>query len=104
MANHAYGPTAQRSYRFYLVLDVSGSMDDKRAYPHGTPFKRLQQVLPALLTKLMREPTLAGRTYVSVITFHTTARVLLPSVLTDDFRRVDDLTVGVFTDYVNAFE
>lgn len=92
-----------RSYRFYIVVDVSGSMDDSEVHGVPTPFDRLGDAVPALIMGLRREPSLRGRTHVSVVTFAKTPSVLLPSVRVDDFTELEPLVLGGTTDYGAVF-
>lgn len=112
MPNKTYGSVANRNYRFYLVVDTSISMADQERYqrrlPNGdtenlpTPMSRLQEVVPALLIKLRNMPTLAGRTWMSVMTFGSTTKLLLPSTPTNEFVGTDDLETLGTTDFALA--
>ncbi|BES86190.1 tellurium resistance protein TerY [Pectobacterium araliae] len=58
----------------YLVLDTSGSM-------HGEPIEAVKNGVQTLLTTLRQDPYALETAYVSVITFDTSARQVVP--LTD---------------------
>lgn len=101
-----YGSPALRNYRFYLAVDVSNSMLDEAFYGtrDKTPLERLNVVLPELTLRLLREPLLAGRTWLSVSTFGSDFRVHMPSVLVDQCKGFGELTPGGGTDFKALFE
>lgn len=96
-----YGSPALRNYRFYLAVDVSNSMLDDKFYGgmEKTPLERLNVVLPEMTLRLLREPLLAGRTWLSVSTFGSEFRVHLPSVLVDQCTGFAELKPGGATDF-----
>lgn len=100
-ATTGYGHSSLRNYRFYIAVDVSGSMDDRDFYGGAdqTPMGRLNTVLPELMIRLLREPLLLGRTWISVCTFNERFSVHLPSVRSDEFEEMDEVRAGGFTDF-----
>jgi uncharacterized protein YegL len=90
-------PSAYRVLPCYLAVDTSASMN-------GDPIARVNQELPRLRSKMLREPELAEVCQLSVVTFEESAAVHAP--LTDiaemEFPALH--AEGTGTNYAHAFE
>ena len=83
---------------FYLVVDVSYSMD-------GQKIKQVNQILPAIVDALARNPILSDKVRFGLIDFGDDGRVQLPLCdLLDPNLTLPGLAVRGTTSYVAAFE
>lgn len=83
---------------FYLVIDVSWSME-------GDKIKQANEILPAVVDALARNPILGDKVRFGMIAFSDGAQVLLPLCdLLDPNLTLPGLAVSGSTSYVAAFE
>lgn len=75
------GKAASQSRRLpiYLLLDISGSMS-------GAPIQAVNQGVSLLFNELMKDPSAIETVYLSVITFESQARVVIPLTELTQFR------------------
>ena len=75
-----------RRLLIYFLLDVSGSMA-------GEPITAVQNRIPKIAAALMKNPQFLESTYLSVITFSSSAEQLVPLTPVDEFK-LPQLAVG----------
>lgn len=72
----------------YLVLDVSGSMT-------GEPIEAVKNGVQVLVSQLMNDPQAIETTYLSVITFESTANQIVPLTAITDFQMPNIQATGL---------
>lgn len=98
VADPAVPPEETYSYLpFYLVIDVSGSME-------GTPINAINAELPRLHRSLVTTPIVAEIARLAVVSFSDSPRVDLPLSDLADVDEMPALAAGGGTSYRNVFE
>ncbi|WBB93379.1 hypothetical protein [Verrucosispora sp. WMMC514] len=96
-------PTTVRKFHvIYLVLDVSDTMRRTAPGEVESPFERFQILLPDLVLSLRKRAIVRTTCWLSLISFASTATLMLPAASLREIPVMPDWPKGGQTDYVAA--